>query len=152
MTEQKRPKPAPYRLHIGLRITQKILWTMLTDLNDEPKLHFRTVAGALRMLANDDYTSVQYRAGDYTGTITIEHDPIPQSGMIYFVDHRFRIAEEPDHGKDSGTTAQLWSQWHDRKNANLRLLEGCEIRPPTRDPSEPEHERAATDAGGLQKS
>lgn len=144
-------KRAPYRLHIGIRITKQILWTMLTDLKDEPLMHFRTLSGAMRWLAADEYTSVEFRSGKWAGIITFAHEPITSDTIEYYADHRFRIAEEATRGEDNRPITQLWGEWNYRKDTDLRLLEGNKIRAPESHPSESKDDRADADPRPVRK-
>src|SRR5574337_404132 len=74
-----------YVLHIGVRVTNKVLWTMISDLDGVPLRNFPNVEAAIHWLYLRDVREVAWRSGNYTGTMTLDYDEIEEARILYHV-------------------------------------------------------------------
>ena len=112
-----------YRLHLGVRITQRVLWTLITDAEDNPVMNFPNVEAAVHWLHNKGETCVIWRSGNYTGTLTLGYEPDAESDILYHIGTPKQQVQEVLNGEGNGTSPLVRSKRLSSKIHGVRKLE-----------------------------
>lgn len=133
-----------YTLHLGVQVTQRVLWTLITDERDEPIMNFPNVAAALQWLDAQGIAEIRWRSGPYTGTLTLRYEEDPESAIMYHVGTPDSKVQEVTHGQDNSSHSFVRSKRLSREIRRLQQVEGNPVREAARRARQPPNKR--TDA------